>query len=117
MGQSKWSFNYLEVLENNSGIDRNETSGRFQCVVQFGVVLLKEFSASQLSQSSPFVEIIIYFSKILQLGFDESFIRTWEYYFDNNAAGIKSRTLANYQIVYSRPGNICCSIQFQSSSQ
>ncbi|XP_011649135.2 uncharacterized protein LOC105434590 isoform X1 [Cucumis sativus] len=45
-------------------------------------------------------------SKILQLGFDESFIRTWEYYFDYCAAGFKSRTLNNYQIVYSRPGNV-----------
>lgn len=34
---------------------------RFQCVVQFGLVLQKEFSAFQLSQSFPFVEIIIYF--------------------------------------------------------
>ncbi|KGN61602.2 uncharacterized protein LOC101213850 isoform X1 [Cucumis sativus] len=45
-------------------------------------------------------------SKILQLGFDESFIRTWEYYFDYCAAGFKSHTLGNYQIVYSRPGNV-----------
>ncbi|GAB4843086.1 hypothetical protein Ancab_013065 [Ancistrocladus abbreviatus] len=44
--------------------------------------------------------------KILSLGFDEKFIRTWEYYFDYCAAGFKSRTLGNYQIVFSRPGNI-----------
>ncbi|GMN53351.1 hypothetical protein TIFTF001_022486 [Ficus carica] len=36
-------------------------------------------------------------SKILALGFDEKFIRTWEYYFDYSAAGLKSRTLGNYQ--------------------
>ena len=44
---------------------------------------------------------IFYFSKILQLGFDESFIRTWEYYFDYCAAGFKSRTLNNYQVCIS----------------
>ncbi|XP_050239270.1 uncharacterized protein LOC126688572 isoform X3 [Quercus robur] len=45
-------------------------------------------------------------SKILALGFDEKFIRTWEYYFDYSAAGFKSRTLGNYQVVFSRPGNV-----------
>ncbi|XP_057957913.1 uncharacterized protein LOC131150880 isoform X2 [Malania oleifera] len=44
-------------------------------------------------------------SKILGLGFDKRFIRMWEYYFDYCAAGFKSRTLGNYQIVFSRPGN------------
>ncbi|KAK1263329.1 hypothetical protein QJS04_geneDACA008405 [Acorus gramineus] len=44
-------------------------------------------------------------SKIQELGFDEKFIRTWEYYFVYCAAGYKSRTLENYQIVFSRPGN------------
>ncbi|KAM0945006.1 putative cyclopropane-fatty-acyl-phospholipid synthase [Dioscorea sansibarensis] len=43
--------------------------------------------------------------KILSLGFDEKFIRTWEYYFIYCAAGFKTRTLGNYQIVFSRPGN------------
>ncbi|OMP01710.1 Mycolic acid cyclopropane synthase [Corchorus capsularis] len=43
--------------------------------------------------------------KILDLGFDEKFMRTWEYYFDYCAAGFKSRTLGNYQVVFSRPGN------------
>ncbi|MED6136527.1 hypothetical protein PIB30_056804 [Stylosanthes scabra] len=43
--------------------------------------------------------------EILALGFDEKFIRTWEYYFDYCAAGFKSRTLGDYQIVFSRPGN------------
>ncbi|KAJ0092951.1 hypothetical protein Patl1_25671 [Pistacia atlantica] len=45
------------------------------------------------------------YSKILALGFNEKFIRTWEYYFDYCAAGFKSYTLGNYQVVFSRPGN------------
>jgi cyclopropane-fatty-acyl-phospholipid synthase len=44
-------------------------------------------------------------SKILALGFDEKFVRTWEYYFDYCAAGFQSRTLGDYQVVFSRPGN------------
>uniref|UniRef100_A0A8I6WQ90 Cyclopropane-fatty-acyl-phospholipid synthase n=1 Tax=Hordeum vulgare subsp. vulgare TaxID=112509 RepID=A0A8I6WQ90_HORVV len=42
---------------------------------------------------------------ILALGFDDKFIRVWEYYFIYCAAGFKSRTLGTYQIVFSRPGN------------
>ncbi|KAK2400154.1 Cyclopropane-fatty-acyl-phospholipid synthase [Trifolium repens] len=38
-------------------------------------------------------------SKIMALGFDEKFIRIWEYYFDYCAAGFKSRTLGNYQVL------------------
>ncbi|KAK1362622.1 Cyclopropane-fatty-acyl-phospholipid synthase family protein [Heracleum sosnowskyi] len=45
-------------------------------------------------------------SKILSLGFDQKFICTWEYYFDYCAAGFKTRALANYQVVFSRPGNV-----------
>uniref|UniRef100_A0A2N9F1K3 Uncharacterized protein n=1 Tax=Fagus sylvatica TaxID=28930 RepID=A0A2N9F1K3_FAGSY len=37
-------------------------------------------------------------SKILALGFNEKFIRTWEYYFDYCAAGFQSHTLGNYQV-------------------
>ncbi|XP_040365275.1 tuberculostearic acid methyltransferase UfaA1 [Rosa chinensis] len=44
-------------------------------------------------------------SEILALGFNENFIRTWEYYFDYCAAGFKSYTLRDCQIVFSRPGN------------
>ncbi|TKY51839.1 Tuberculostearic acid methyltransferase UfaA1 [Spatholobus suberectus] len=44
-------------------------------------------------------------SEILALGFNEKFIRTWEYYFDYCGAGFKSRTLGDYQVVFSRPGN------------
>ncbi|KAA3454501.1 Mycolic acid cyclopropane synthase [Gossypium australe] len=45
-------------------------------------------------------------SKIMSLGFNDKFIRTWEYYFDYCAAGFKSNTLGNYQVVFSRPGNV-----------
>ncbi|KAI7730769.1 hypothetical protein M8C21_008056 [Ambrosia artemisiifolia] len=42
-------------------------------------------------------------SKIVGLGFNEKFIRTWEYYFDYCAAGFKTHTLG---VVFSRPGNM-----------
>ncbi|XP_057547013.1 uncharacterized protein LOC130825684 [Amaranthus tricolor] len=45
-------------------------------------------------------------SKIISLGFDEKFIRTWEYYFDYCAAGFKMRTLGDYQVIFSRKGNV-----------
>ncbi|KAF1880071.1 hypothetical protein Lal_00022200 [Lupinus albus] len=45
-------------------------------------------------------------SEIMALGFNEKFIRTWEYYFDYCGAGFKSRTLGTYQVVFSRPGNV-----------
>ncbi|KAM7263449.1 hypothetical protein ACFE04_001132 [Oxalis oulophora] len=45
-------------------------------------------------------------SKIQALGFDEKFIRKWQYYFDYCAAGFKSRTIVNYQMVFSRPENM-----------
>ncbi|KAM6557456.1 hypothetical protein CsatB_004475 [Cannabis sativa] len=45
-------------------------------------------------------------SKIKALGFNDKFIRTWEYYFDYCASGFKSRTIGDYQIVFSRPGNV-----------
>ncbi|KAG7626303.1 S-adenosyl-L-methionine-dependent methyltransferase [Arabidopsis thaliana x Arabidopsis arenosa] len=44
--------------------------------------------------------------QIIDLGFDDKFIRTWEYYFDYCAAGFKTLTLRSYQIVFSRPGNV-----------
>ncbi|KAL0718892.1 hypothetical protein Bca4012_068215 [Brassica carinata] len=44
--------------------------------------------------------------QIMDLGFDDKFIRTWEYYFDYCAAGFKALALRNYQVVFSRPGNI-----------
>ncbi|KAF9673598.1 hypothetical protein SADUNF_Sadunf10G0040800 [Salix dunnii] len=45
-------------------------------------------------------------SKILSLGFDEKFIRTWEYYFDYCAAAFKTCNLGDYQVVFSRRGNV-----------
>ncbi|KAH9681828.1 Amino oxidase domain-containing protein [Citrus sinensis] len=45
-------------------------------------------------------------SEILALGFNEKFIRTWEYYFDYCAASFKSRIIGDYQIVFSRPGKV-----------
>ncbi|MCD7469747.1 cfs1-like protein [Datura stramonium] len=44
--------------------------------------------------------------QIRALGFDDKFIRTWQYYFDYCAAGFKTRTVGDYQIVFSRPGNV-----------
>ncbi|CAM0902380.1 unnamed protein product [Alopecurus aequalis] len=43
--------------------------------------------------------------EVLALGFDEKFIRIWEYYLIYAAAGFKSRALGDYQVVFSRPGN------------
>ncbi|XP_014508441.1 uncharacterized protein LOC106767991 isoform X1 [Vigna radiata var. radiata] len=39
-------------------------------------------------------------NEILALGFNEKFIRTWEYYFDYCGAGFKLLTLGNYQVHY-----------------
>ncbi|XP_039155897.1 uncharacterized protein LOC104417196 [Eucalyptus grandis] len=54
--------------------------------------------------------------KILALGFNEKFITTWEYYFDYCAAGFKSHTLGNYQIVFLRPGNDAAFTDLYASS-
>ncbi|XP_010532681.1 PREDICTED: uncharacterized protein LOC104808651 [Tarenaya hassleriana] len=43
--------------------------------------------------------------QVKALGFDEKFIRKWEYYLDYFAAGFKTLTLGDYQVVFSRPGN------------
>ena len=40
----------------------------------------------------------VWCSKIIELGFNEKFVRTWEYYFDYCAAGFKTRTLGDYQV-------------------
>lgn len=45
-------------------------------------------------------------SKILALGFNQEFIRTFECYFDYAAAAFKTKTIGNYQVVFSRPGNV-----------
>lgn len=44
-----------------------------------------------------YLEFVV-FSQIQALGFNEKFIRTWEYYFDYCAAGFKTCTLGNYQV-------------------
>ncbi|KAF3666046.1 hypothetical protein FXO37_10752 [Capsicum annuum] len=49
-------------------------------------------------------------SKIRSLGFDDKFIRTWEYYFDYCAAGFKSRTVGDYQEVQYVDGAHCAAI-------
>jgi cyclopropane-fatty-acyl-phospholipid synthase len=41
--------------------------------------------------------------KILKLGFDETFIRKWDYYFAYCQAGFTARILGNLQMVLSRP--------------
>ncbi|XP_037487878.1 uncharacterized protein LOC119366277 isoform X3 [Triticum dicoccoides] len=43
--------------------------------------------------------------QVLELGFDEKFIRIWEFYLMYSAAGFKSRAVGDYQVVFSRPGN------------
>ncbi|XP_044326749.1 uncharacterized protein [Triticum aestivum] len=43
--------------------------------------------------------------QVLELGFDEQFIRIWEFYLMYSAAGFKSRAVGDYQVVFSRPGN------------
>ncbi|KAL5834580.1 hypothetical protein ACOSQ4_014077 [Xanthoceras sorbifolium] len=45
-------------------------------------------------------------SEILAKGFDEKFLQAWDYYYNYFAAKFKSRTLRDYQIVFSRPGNV-----------
>lgn len=38
--------------------------------------------------------------QIMDLGFDDKFIRTWEYYFDYCAPGFKTLTLEDYQVTH-----------------
>ncbi len=42
-------------------------------------------------------------NKINQLGFDEIFVRKWNYYFDYCAAGFKNNLIGNSQILFSKP--------------
>lgn len=41
-----------------------------------------------------------YSSKIRSLGFDDKFLRVWEYYFDYSAAGFVTRILGDYQVIF-----------------
>uniref|UniRef100_A0ACD5YUX1 Uncharacterized protein n=1 Tax=Avena sativa TaxID=4498 RepID=A0ACD5YUX1_AVESA len=43
--------------------------------------------------------------QVLALGFDDKFIRLWEYYLIYSASSFKARALGDYQVVFSRPGN------------
>ncbi|XP_047083229.1 tuberculostearic acid methyltransferase UfaA1-like [Lolium rigidum] len=43
--------------------------------------------------------------EISALGFDDRFIRTWEYYFLYCAAGFRTQTLGDCQVVFSHAGN------------
>ncbi|CAN6180117.1 unnamed protein product [Urochloa humidicola] len=43
--------------------------------------------------------------KVAALGFDETFMRTWQYYLTYCAAMFKSRTIMDYQMVFSRSGD------------
>lgn len=45
--------------------------------------------------------------EIIDLGFDDKFIRTWEYYFDYCAAGFKTLTLGNYQVTHMNMNHVC----------
>ena len=40
------------------------------------------------------------------LGFSPSFVRAWDLYFQYCAAGFATRTLGDWQLVFSRPGNV-----------
>ena len=42
-------------------------------------------------------------NRINQLGFDDVFIRKWNYYFDYCAAGFKNNLIGNSQILFSKP--------------
>lgn len=43
--------------------------------------------------------------KVQALGFDETFLRTWDYYFSYCEAGFSTRTLGDLQLVLTRPNN------------
>ncbi|KAK4427844.1 putative fatty acid methyltransferase [Sesamum alatum] len=45
-------------------------------------------------------------SKIFALGYDEKFMRVWEYYFVYFAAGFKYSIVGDYQVVFCRPGDV-----------
>ncbi|NLC71980.1 MAG: DUF1365 family protein [Desulfuromonadaceae bacterium] len=42
--------------------------------------------------------------KVIELGFDEFFLRKWEYYFSYCEAGFRNRLIRNYQLVLGRMG-------------
>uniref|UniRef100_M1AB31 Cyclopropane fatty acid synthase n=1 Tax=Solanum tuberosum TaxID=4113 RepID=M1AB31_SOLTU len=82
---------YSEYIQNSDFIKEYIFPGA--CVPALSRVTSAMAAASRLCQ-------------IRALGFDDKFVRTWEYYFDYCAAGFKTCTLGDYQIVFSRPGNV-----------
>ena len=83
--------------------------------------LLGETEVSLILKTFPlfYVLIIICFlicptyylrRQINDLGFDDKFIRTWEYYFDYCAAGFKTLTLGNYQVTHMSINHAFCSV-------
>ena len=42
--------------------------------------------------------------EVLDLGFDEAFLRKWEYYFSYCEAGFRNRLVRNYHLVLARMG-------------
>ena len=43
---------------------------------------------------------------VYQLGFDQRFVRMWDYYLAVCAAAFGTRTLSTVQLVLTRPGNV-----------
>ena len=43
--------------------------------------------------------------QVRALGFNDEFLRTWDYYFSYCEAGFASRTLGDLQLVLTRPNN------------
>lgn len=48
--------------------------------------------------------LISHGDEAMKLGFDQRFLRKWEYYFSYCEAGFRSRTVRNYQLLLSRMG-------------
>lgn len=48
--------------------------------------------------------LISHGDEAMKLGFDQKFLRKWEYYFSYCEAGFRSRTVRNYQLLLSRMG-------------
>ena len=42
--------------------------------------------------------------QVLALGFDDAFLRKWEYYFCYCEAGFRNRQIRNYQLLLNRMG-------------
>lgn len=45
-------------------------------------------------------------AEVLKLGFDEKFVRTWQYYLEYCEAAFASRNITDVQAVYTRPNNM-----------